>query len=179
MIEVKNLTKRYGDHLALDNISFTVEDGTIVGFLGPNGAGKSTTMNIITGYISATEGQVLIDGIDVLESPLEAKKKIGYLPEIPPLYADMTVNEYLTFVCELKNVPAKDRDKMLEDICKQVKLHTAVPRLRRRRLLRPRSVPMRMNLLWSFRTDITRISDSAASSFPAGKSSVCPSRGFS
>ncbi len=131
MIEVKNLTKRYGDHLALDNISFTVEDGTIVGFLGPNGAGKSTTMNIITGYISATEGQVLIDGIDVLESPLEAKKKIGYLPEIPPLYADMTVNEYLTFVCELKNVPAKDRDKMLEDICKQVKLQEV-----RRRLIR-------------------------------------------
>lgn len=131
MIEVKNLTKRYGDHLALDNISFTVDAGTIVGFLGPNGAGKSTTMNIITGYISATEGEVFIDGVDVLEDPLEAKKKIGYLPEIPPLYMDMTVNEYLQFSCELKHVPAKDREEMLENICKQVKLQEV-----RRRLIR-------------------------------------------
>jgi ABC-2 type transport system ATP-binding protein len=131
LIEVKNLTKRYGDHLALDNISFTVDAGTIVGFLGPNGAGKSTTMNIITGYISATEGEVFIDGVDVLEDPIEAKKKIGYLPEIPPLYMDMTVNEYLKFSCELKNVPAKDQEAMLEDICKQVKLQEV-----RRRLIR-------------------------------------------
>ena len=86
MIEVKNLTKRYGDHLALDDISFTVDDGEIVGFLGPNGAGKSTTMNIITGYLSSTEGAVLVDGVDVLEDPISAKKKIGYLPELPPLY---------------------------------------------------------------------------------------------
>ena len=91
MIEVKNLTKRYGDHLALDDISFTVGDGEIVGFLGPNGAGKSTTMNIITGYLSSTEGAVLVDGVDVLEDPIAAKKKIGYLPELPPLYLDMTV----------------------------------------------------------------------------------------
>ena len=131
MIEVKNLTKRYGDHLALDNISFTVDDGTIVGFLGPNGAGKSTTMNIITGYISATEGQVLIDGIDVLEDPIEAKKLIGYLPEIPPLYMDMTVNEYLAFSCELKRVPAKEQEQVLDNICKQVKLQEV-----RRRLIR-------------------------------------------
>ena len=131
MIEVKNLTKRYGDHLALNNISFTVDDGTIVGFLGPNGAGKSTTMNIITGYISATEGQVLIDGIDVLEDPIEAKKLIGYLPEIPPLYMDMTVNEYLAFSCELKRVPAKEQEQVLDNICKQVKLQEV-----RRRLIR-------------------------------------------
>jgi len=129
LIQVKNLTKRYGDHLALDNISFTVEPGTIVGFLGPNGAGKSTTMNIITGYISATEGQVLIDGCDVLEDPLEAKTKVGYLPEIPPLYVDMTVNEYLQFSCELKKVPAKEQAAMLDDICRKTKLQDVRGRL--------------------------------------------------
>ena len=101
MIEVKHLTKRYGDHLALDDISFTVEDGEIVGFLGPNGAGKSTTMNIITGYISSTEGEVKVGGVDVLENPLEAKKKIGYLPEIPPLYVDMTVETLGRFGVEV------------------------------------------------------------------------------
>ena len=122
MIEVKNLTKRYGEHLALDNISFTVETGTIVGFLGPNGAGKSTTMNIITGYISATEGSVSIDGVDVLENPLEAKAKIGYLPEIPPLYGEMTVNEYLTFACDLKGVEPADRDKVLEEVSRKTRV---------------------------------------------------------
>lgn len=122
MIQVKNLTKRYGDHLALDNISFTVDSGSIVGFLGPNGAGKSTTMNIMTGYLSATDGRVFIDGIDVLEKPLEAKNRIGYLPEIPPLYNDMTVEEYLTFSCDLKGVEPKDQKAELENVCKQTKL---------------------------------------------------------
>ena len=102
MIEVKNLTKRYGNHLAVDHLNFTVESGKIYGFLGPNGAGKSTTMNIMTGYLGATEGQVLIDGHDILKEPEEAKKNIGYLPEIPPLYMEMTVREYLEFAAELK-----------------------------------------------------------------------------
>lgn len=102
MIEIKNLTKRYGNKLAVDNVSFTVNKGEILGFLGPNGAGKSTTMNILTGYLSATEGQAIIDGYDILENPTEAKKKIGYLPEQPPLYIDMTVDEYLDFMYDLK-----------------------------------------------------------------------------
>ena len=102
MIEVKNLTKFYGDKKAVDNISFKVNKGEILGFLGPNGAGKSTTMNMLTGYISSSSGQVLIDGVDILEDPIKAKKNIGYLPEIPPLYVDMTVHEYLNFMYELK-----------------------------------------------------------------------------
>ena len=98
MIEVKNLTKRYGDIKALDDISFTVDTGEVLGFLGPNGAGKSTTMNIITGYISSTSGTVTVDGTEILENPRETKRKIGYLPEIPPLYPEMTVRKYLEFM---------------------------------------------------------------------------------
>ena len=105
MIEVKNLVKRYGDHTAVDHLSFEIEKGKIYGFLGPNGAGKSTTMNMITGYIASTEGTVVIDGHDILEEPEEAKKCIGYLPEMPPLYFDMTVLEYLKFVADLKKIP--------------------------------------------------------------------------
>ena len=104
MIEVKHLTKRYGDHLAVDNLSFTVETGQIYGFLGPNGAGKSTTMNIITGCLAATSGQVLVGGYDIFAQPREAKRLIGYLPELPPLYPDMTPEEYLSFVAEAKGV---------------------------------------------------------------------------
>lgn len=104
MIEIKNLTKRYGEKCAVDDISFTVNQGEVLGFLGPNGAGKSTTMNILTGYISYTEGQVTVDGFDVAEHPMECKRKIGYLPEQPPLYLDMTVSEYLNFVYEAKGV---------------------------------------------------------------------------
>jgi len=111
LIEVKNLVKKYGDHTAVNDISFTVEKGKIYGFLGPNGAGKSTTMNIITGYISATSGQALIDGHDIFDEPREAKKLIGYLPEQPPLYPDMTVYEYLKFVAELKEVPKDQQYK--------------------------------------------------------------------
>ncbi len=129
MIEVKHLTKRYGDHLALDDISFTVEKGEIVGFLGPNGAGKSTTMNIITGYLSSTEGQVLVDGIDVLENPIEAKKRIGYLPEIPPLYIDMTVEEYLEFACDLKHVPATSKQETIDKVCKLARVADVRQRL--------------------------------------------------
>ena len=122
MIEVKNLVKRYGNHLALDNVSFTIQKGEVVGFLGPNGAGKSTTMNIITGYLSSTEGDVLVDGVSVLEQPEKAKQKIGYLPELPPLYTDMTVNEYLSFVCDLKGVPAKQKEETLARVTKQARI---------------------------------------------------------
>ena len=111
MIEVSNLVKDYGNHHAVKDISFTVDDGQIVGLLGPNGAGKSTTMNIMTGYISATSGTVKIGGHDILEEPMEAKKMIGYLPEIPPLYEDMIVEEYLNFVCSLKGIKGKDNKK--------------------------------------------------------------------
>ena len=115
MIEVEHLTKRYGAHTAVDDISFTVEDGCIYGLLGPNGAGKSTTMNILPGYLSATAGTVKVAGHDIAEEPLEAKKAIGYLPEQPPLYPEMTVREYLLFVAELKGVKhKKDRAAMAE-----------------------------------------------------------------
>ena len=109
MIEVKNLTKKYGDHFAVEDLSFRVERGQIYGFLGPNGAGKSTTMNIMTGYLAPTAGSVTINGFDVMKEPEEAKKCIGYLPELPPLYMDMTVKEFLDFCVELKKVPKKDR----------------------------------------------------------------------
>ncbi|MBQ0111392.1 MAG: ATP-binding cassette domain-containing protein [Oscillospiraceae bacterium] len=102
MIQVKNLTKKYGNNLAVKNASFTIQDGEVVGFLGPNGAGKSTIMNIMTGYLSLTSGNVEVAGYDILEYPEQAKKHIGYLPELPPLYPDMTVKEYLSFVYELK-----------------------------------------------------------------------------
>ena len=128
MIEVKNLTKRYGANAAVDNITFTVNEGEIVGFLGPNGAGKSTTMNILTGYLSATSGTAVIGGFDVLENPNEAKKQIGYLPELPPLYLDMTVEEYLNFMFELKKVDLP-RKEHIEEICKLVKISNVYTRL--------------------------------------------------
>ena len=118
MIEVTHLTKRYGKHTAVDDISFTVEDGCIYGLLGPNGAGKSTTMNILTGYLSASDGTVKIDGHDIVEDAAEAKACIGYLPEQPPLYQDMTVTEYLLFVAELKGVRKKaERRAGVEKVC--------------------------------------------------------------
>ena len=116
MIEVTNLTKKYGKHIAVDHLSFRVEKGQIYGFLGPNGAGKSTTMNIMTGYLAATEGTVLINGHDIMKEPELAKKSIGYLPELPPLYTDMTVKEYLQFVAELKKVPKKDRKLQIAEV---------------------------------------------------------------
>lgn len=120
MIEVRNLSKTYGTKLVLESLSFQVGQGEILGFLGPNGAGKSTTMNIITGYISATQGTVTIDGVDILENPSLAKSKLGYLPEQPPLYLDMTVMEYLKFVYELKKVklPKKEHLKEITDLVK-------------------------------------------------------------
>lgn len=129
MIEVKNLTKRYGNHLAVDHLNFTVESGKIYGFLGPNGAGKSTTMNIMTGYLGATEGQVLIDGHDILKEPEEAKKNIGYLPEIPPLYMEMTVREYLEFAAELKGIKKDKREPQIEEVIRLAKLRDVENRL--------------------------------------------------
>lgn len=116
MIEVTHLTKKYGNHVAVDDLSFRVEKGQIYGFLGPNGAGKSTTMNIMTGYLAATDGTVVINGKDMQKEPEEAKKSIGYLPELPPLYVDMTVWEYLKFVAELKKVPKQEQKKQIEEV---------------------------------------------------------------
>ncbi len=128
MIEVNHLTKRYGAHCAVKDISFSVGEGEILGFLGPNGAGKSTTMNILTGYLSATEGTVTINGHDILEEPNEAKACIGYLPEIPPLYLDMTVREYLDFMYDLKKC-ALPRVKHITEICKVMKIEDVYGRL--------------------------------------------------
>lgn len=118
LIEVKNLVKKYGNHVAVNNLSFNIEKGKIYGFLGPNGAGKSTTMNMITGYLAPTEGQVIINGHDIFEEPEEAKKCIGYLPEIPPLYLDMTPKEYLLFAADLKGIKKKDKKDMIDEAVK-------------------------------------------------------------
>lgn len=128
MIEVKNLTKSYGDKLAVDNISFRANNGEILGFLGPNGAGKSTTMNILTGYLASTSGEVYINGKEILENPIEAKKEIGYLPEFPPLYLDMTVKEYLCFIYELKGCKLP-RNTHLKEICELVKIDNVYNRM--------------------------------------------------
>ncbi|MBE6651502.1 MAG: ATP-binding cassette domain-containing protein [Ruminococcaceae bacterium] len=121
MIEIKGLTKTFGDKKAVDNITFTVEDGEIVGFLGPNGAGKSTTMNILTGYLSATSGNAVINGADIFEDPKRAKQNIGFLPEQPPLYLDMTVTEYLKFVYELKGAK-QPRRAHIDEVCEMAGL---------------------------------------------------------
>ena len=121
MIEIKNLVKKYGNNYAVNNINFTVDSGEIVGFLGPNGAGKTTTMNILTGYLSATSGEAKIAGIDILENPMEAKKHIGFLPEHPPLYLDMTVKEYLDFVYDLKKCKL-GKKKHIDEICDVMKI---------------------------------------------------------
>ena len=121
MIEVKNLCKHYGDKKAVNDISFEVKDGEILGFLGPNGAGKSTTMNMITGYISSTSGQAVINGVDIMENHKKAKSYIGYLPEIPPIYVDMTVSGYLNFVYDLKKCKLP-RSKHIQDVCDLVKI---------------------------------------------------------
>ena len=129
VIEVKHLVKKYGDHTAVNDLSFTLESGKIYGFLGPNGAGKSTTMNMMTGYIASTSGQILINGHDILSETEEAKKCIGYLPEIPPLYVDMTVWEYLITVADLKKVPKKERNAQLEKIMETVQITDMKKRL--------------------------------------------------
>ena len=128
MIEVKSLSKKYGKHLAVDDVSFTIEKGEVVGFLGPNGAGKSTIMNILTGYISSTSGSVSIDGYDILEQSEYAKRRIGYLPEIPPLYVDMSVTEYLYFIYELKKVKFPKKAH-IDEILRLVKIDNVANRL--------------------------------------------------
>jgi len=129
LIEIKNLTKRYGSFAAVNNVSFTVNDGEILGFLGPNGAGKTTTMNIITGYMSATSGDCIVNGFDILAEPERAKKNIGYLPESPPLYGDMTVLEYLGFVADIKGVKKNGRGKAIEEIMETVRITEMEQRL--------------------------------------------------
>ena len=128
MIKVKALTKRYGSVFALEGVDFEIEDSGVIGLLGPNGAGKSTAMNILTGYLSATAGDVEIDGTDILKNPIEAKKKIGYLPEQPPLYPEMTVSEYLNFVYDLKKC-IFDRRAHIDEICEVVKISDVKERI--------------------------------------------------
>ena len=123
MIEVQHLTKRYGPVTAVDDISFRVERGEILGFLGPNGAGKTTTMRILTGYMPATEGKAIVAGFDVFEQPLEAKRRTGYLPETPPLYPEMTVREYLAFVAKIKGVPRGERKARVDDMMRKTHVH--------------------------------------------------------
>lgn len=129
MIEVNHLTKFYGDHKAVDNISFSVKDGTVCGFCGPNGAGKSTTMNIMTGCLSATEGTVTIGGYDIFEQPMEAKKLIGYLPEQPPLYLEETPREYLRFIAEAKKVPGENLKDEIERVMNETQISDVADRL--------------------------------------------------
>ena len=129
MIEVKDLVKRYSKNTAVDHLNFHVQKGQIYGFLGPNGAGKSTTMNMMTGYLAPTEGQILINGYDVAEDPMEARKCIGYLPEIPPLYPDMTVLEYLRFAAELKQVPKNERSTEIERVMDETRIKDMENRL--------------------------------------------------
>ena len=128
MIKIEHLTKKYGERYAINDVSFTVERGEIVGFLGPNGAGKTTTMSIITGYLSSTSGRAEIDGMDILEHPTEVKKKIGYLPEVPPLYVDMTVKEYLEFIYDLKCCKLGKKEH-IGKICETVKISDAMNRV--------------------------------------------------
>ena len=114
MIEVKNVTKKYGNFVAVDNISFNIKEGEIIGLLGPNGAGKSTTMNMITGFIEQTEGEIIIDGYDMLKKPKKAKKEIGYMPEGVPLYTDLTVKEFVSYMAQIKKVDRKIRKEQIE-----------------------------------------------------------------
>ncbi len=122
MIEIQNLTKKFGKITAIDDISFTVNEGEVLGFLGPNGAGKTTTMNIITGYLSSNSGSVKVNDFDIMDEPEEVKKRIGYMPEQPPVYMDMTIMEYLKFVCELKLVDKKSRKRQINEIMELVKI---------------------------------------------------------
>ncbi|MGB4265563.1 MAG: ABC transporter ATP-binding protein, partial [Limnochordia bacterium] len=131
MIEVIDVSKRYGKHLAVDRVSFKVDKGEVLGFLGPNGAGKTTVMNIIAGYIPMTGGRVTVDGLDVVENGHEVRRKIGYLPEVPPVYGDMTVEEYCTFVSRVKHVPRRERRQHIGEIMEKVQIADV-----RRRLIR-------------------------------------------
>ena len=129
MIEVKNVTKKYGSNVAVDDISFSIQDGEVVGFLGPNGAGKTTTMNIITGFIEQTEGNVIVNGFDTIKKPKKAKKEIGYMPEGVPLYMDLTVKEFVTYMAELKKVNKKNKKESVQEILKETGLDTMQQKL--------------------------------------------------
>lgn len=129
MIEVKHLIKRYGTHTAVNDVSFSIDKGRIYGFLGPNGAGKTTTMNIITGYLAATDGQVTVNGYDILKEPEKAKKSVGYLPEMPPVYLDATTREYLRFVAELKKIPADKQESQCSAVIDKLGLNAAADKL--------------------------------------------------
>lgn len=129
MIEVKGLTKRYGKNVAVDHLNFRVKEGQIYGFLGPNGAGKTTTMNMLTGYLAASEGKILIDGHDISEEPMEARRCIGYLPEMPPLYLNMTPLEYLEFAAELKRLPKEQQDEVVRKVMEQTQIWDMQDRL--------------------------------------------------
>lgn len=129
MIEVRGLTKRYGSHTAVSDLSFTIDKGVVYGFLGPNGAGKSTTMNMITGCLGATEGTVLVDGHNIVDEPMKAKRLIGYLPELPPLYTDMTPAEYLRFVAKAKGVPMKERAEEIQRVMDKTRITDVQDRL--------------------------------------------------
>ena len=131
MIEVKNITKKYGNVTAVDNINFKIEEGEIIGLLGPNGAGKSTTMNMITGYIEPTEGEILVNGYDISKKPKKAKAQIGYMPEGVPLYSDLTVKEFVTYMAELKKVNRKERKEKVEKIIEQTGLKDVENKLTR------------------------------------------------
>ena len=131
MIEVKNITKKYGNFTAVDNINFKIEEGEIIGLLGPNGAGKSTTMNMITGYIEPTEGEIIVNGYDISKKPKKAKTQIGYMPEGVPLYSDLTVKEFVTYMAELKKVDRKTRKEKVEKIIKQTGLKDVEKKLTR------------------------------------------------
>ena len=131
MIEVKNVTKKYGKAVAVDNISFTIKEGEIVGLLGPNGAGKSTTMNMITGFIEPTQGEIIIDGYDMMKKPKKAKKEIGYMPEGVPLYTDLTVKEFVTYMAEIKQVNKKERKEKVEKIIEKTGLKDVENKLTR------------------------------------------------
>ena len=129
LIEVRDLVKQYGNRLAVDHLSFTVPDGQIFGFLGPNGAGKSTTMNLMTGYLGPTSGEILVDGFSVTKEPEKAKRCIGYLPELPPLYMDMTVDEYLRFAAQLKKVPKSEREAQVDRVAEMTGVDQVLGRL--------------------------------------------------
>ena len=131
MIEVKNITKKYGNFTAVDNINFKIEEGEIIGLLGPNGAGKSTTMNMITGYIEPTEGEIIVNGYDISKKPKKAKVQIGYMPEGVPLYSDLTVKEFVTYMAELKKVDRKTRKEKVEKIIEQTGLKDVEKKLTR------------------------------------------------
>ena len=122
MIQVENITKKYGSFVAVDNINFEIEEGEVVGFLGPNGAGKSTTMNMITGYIEPTSGRIIVDGYDISKKPRKAKRQIGYMPEGVPLYSDLTVKEFITYMAELKGVPKKEKKEKVQKVIKETGL---------------------------------------------------------